>query len=324
MKKHEFDLKKLLRHFYTIRKEAGRPILLTKKLENEFTPIKKGEKELSKRHLELLRQDTRFSTWWKMPEFINIDLSIFKGRFADLKPQNKEVIEDLFDVIKNIEIVSCILRFIDPSSYAILSPPVESLLNIRGKNPVEKYLYYLKDLTELKNVYGFKQIADVDIALWVLTNIINYEKLRKNPKYNSIYEVYSKSTNPVKKIMTRNSLLKIKDETPLYKADLILESDPRLAGILACVEMEKIINDLCQKNDIELFVWEYYGKDWLSMSKKLERLENKNELNEKEKEDVLDWWDIRCKLVHGKESKNEINEVPSMIKGIIMFESEHK
>jgi len=323
MNNNIFELKDLLKYFVTVRKKTGRTILLTKKLEGKFKKIRKGEEELTKKHLKLLSSDSSFSTWWKMPKVTNKDLSKLKGKFIDLEPQCKETIENLLDIIKNIEIVSCVLRFIDPKNYAILSAPVVNLLNIRGKNPVDKYLYYLKDLSELMAEYKFRQIAEVDIALWILTNIINYEKLRDNPEFNLIYKNYSQATNPVKKIMTRNSLLKIKDETPLYKADLLLESDPRLAGILACVEMEKIIDDLCIHNYIGLYTRKNYRKEWISMPKKIDELRNKNVIENKEKEDLKDWWNIRCNLVHGKESKKEIVEIPTVIKGIINLKSKY-
>lgn len=319
-----FDLKELPRYFVVIRKEAGRPILLTKKIETEFSLIKSGEEELSTRHLKLLSEDGRFSTWWKMPEISDEDLIKLKGKFKNLEPKCKDAIDGLFDIIKNIEIVSCILRFIDPKNYAILSAPVENLLNIRGKNPVAKYLYYLKDLSELRAEYKFRQIAEVDVALWILTNIINYEKLREKPEFNLIYEKYSHSTNPVKKIMTRNSLLKIKDEIPLYKADLLLESDPRLAGILACVELEKIVNDLCIHNYIGLYTRKNYRKEWLSIPIKLHELKKNNVIVKEEEDQILDLWDVRCHLVHGREREKDLTAIPKIIKDIIALKSKYR
>ena len=322
---NKFDLKELLGHFDNIRKNIDGIILDVYELEKEFKPIKDGKEELSKRHLELLSEDWRFSNWWIMPEITKKDLIKLEGKFSKLKPFDRRIIEDLFNLIKNIEIVSCILRFINPENYAIFSSPVENLLNIRGITPVDKYLFYLEDLDELKNKYEFNRIAEVDMALWILANIIYHENLRHHPNYSEIYENYSQSINPIKKIMSRNSLLKIKDETPLYKADLLQESDPRLAGILACVEMEKIVNDLCATNGIKIFEKKKYGKRRLSMSDKLGKLRfEKNAIKKDEAEDIEKWWDIRHKLVHGKESEKEINEVPSMIKGIMEFQSEYK
>ena len=323
MDNETFELKELLNYFDTSRKNIDGIILDVYELEKEFTPIKKGKEELSKRHLELLSKDWNFSNWWIMPEITEEDLIKLKGKFIDLDSQCKEVIEDLFDMIKNIEIVSCILRFIDPENYAILSSPVENLLNIRGINPIDKYLFYLRDLTELKREYNFDQIAKVDMSLWTLTNIINHENLRHQPEFNSIYEKYSQSTNPVKKIMTRNSLLKIKDETPLYKADLLLESDPRLAGILASIEMEVIVDNLCNKNNIKIFVRKGFRKIWISISDKLDKLKFKKIIKKDDVEDIEHWWDIRCKLVHGNETKKEIAKVPTIINGVMKLKSKY-
>jgi len=322
---NKFDLKKLLGHFDDIGKNIGKGLLNVREFEREFSPIREGEEELSLKYLKLLSKDKSFKNWWIMPEITDKDLIKLGGKFPKLKPLDRRIIEDLFELIKSIEIVSCILRFINPENYAIFSSPVENLLNIRGISPVDKYLFYLKDLTELKDKYEFDKIADVDMALWTLSNIINHEYLRHQHEYSLIYENYSQSINPVKKIMTRNCLLKIKDETPLYKADLLLESDPRLAGILACVEMEKIVNDLCATNGIRILEKKRSGERWLSMSDKLGKLRfGKNAIKKDEAEDIEKWWDIRHKLVHGKESEKEINEVPAVIKGILEFQSEYK
>ncbi|GAJ03581.1 unnamed protein product, partial [marine sediment metagenome] len=210
-----------------------------------------GKEELSLRHLKAIRDDWAFLTWWKMPPIKQEDLEYLKGVFVDLGPQDKRIISKLYDLLKNIEIVSCILRFIDPQNYGILSPPVENILNVKGKHQIEKYTNYLEDLKELKEEYNFERIADVDMALWALANIMNYSELKHHPTYSSIYNEYEQTANPVKKIMARNSLEQIKEEKPLYKAELFFDSDFVTAGLIAGRVLDLFVKELCDENGIK-------------------------------------------------------------------------
>jgi len=185
-----FNLEQLLTHFPDIGEKRFSITLDLPALENVMKPIREGKKEFSLKHLVSIKEDSGFLKWWKMPEISEEELKVFKGAFINLEPKDKKITNMLFDLFKNIEIVSCILRFIDPQNYGILSPPVENLLNIKGAYQIEKYLNYLNDLEELKEAYDFKRIADVDMSLWTLANILNSSWLRFKPMYYEIYENY--------------------------------------------------------------------------------------------------------------------------------------
>ena len=315
-----FDLKQLLDYFYDIGEKRWGQILQLEKLEKVFKPIKDGKEELSLKHLKTVRDDWAFLNWWKMPPIKEKDLEPFKGVFADLGTRDKRIIGKLYDLLKNIEIASCILRFIDPQNYGILSPPVENILNAKGKHQIEKYLNYIDDLKELKEEYNFERIADVDMALWALANIINYSELRHHPIYSSIYKEYEQTANPVKKIMSRNSLEQIKEEKPLYKAELFYDSDFVTAGLIAGRVLDIFVKELCDQNGIKR-IERTKKKDYryLSTPELAEKLANIKIITREEEDRVKYWWDIRCKLTHEDEISVTQEEVRDMIAGISEF-----
>lgn len=250
------------------------------------------------------------------------DFNNIKGVFIVLKPRDKDVIGKLFELLKNIEIVSCVLRFIDPENYGILSPPVENILNIKGKHQTEKYLNYLSDLEELKEEYDFERIADVDMTLWALANIINYSMLRYHPVYSNIYEEYEQTANPVKIIMARNSLEQIKKEKPLYKAELFLDSDFVTSGLIAGRELDLFTKELCDNNGIKR-VERTRGRNYryLSIPELAEKLAIIKIITKEEEDRIKFFWDIRCDLTHEFEISATFDDVKKMIDGIIMLKA---
>jgi len=313
----KFDLMELQNYFYDIGEKRWGKTLQLDVLEMVFKPVRNGKEELSLKHLRAIRDDCAFAEWWKIPDINEEDFMPFKGVFTKLKALDKEVISMLFDLIKNIEIVSCILRFIDPKNYGILSPPVENILNVKGKNQICIYLNYLQSLEELKDEYKFVRIADVDMALWTLANILNYSNLRHHPIYSDIYEAYEQRINPVKKIMARNSLNQIKEEKPLYKAELFLDSDYVTSGLIAGRELDIFVKNLCRENKIRLFE-RIKRRDvrYFSIPELSEKLANKKVISIDEKNYIKAWWKIRCDLTHEYEISASLDDVKEMIQGI--------
>lgn len=72
-----------------------------------------------------------------MPEINQEEIKEIKNVFKVPRLNKGTTIRRLYLILKNIETVSCLFRFIEPSSYGILSPPVADLLNIRGKDDVK-------------------------------------------------------------------------------------------------------------------------------------------------------------------------------------------
>jgi len=317
MEEKKFDLKQLLDHFSDIGGKRWGITLQLERFEKLFSPVKEGREELSLKHLIAIRDDYAFANWWKMPEIYEEDLVPLKGVFIRLKPQDREVIGKLFDLLMNIEIVSCVLRFIDPQNYGILSPPVENILDVRGRHKIVRYVNYLGHLEELKNEYNFERIADVDMALWSLANILNYSYLRHHSVYSKIYDEYKQTANLVKKIMADNALAQLKEEKPLYKAELFLDSDYVIAGLIAGRELDLLVKHLCGKYGINLKRRKKTGELIPRTIYELaDKLADEKWISREEKTDIEEWWKLRCDITHKDEITVSRAEVKKMIVGV--------
>jgi len=320
----KFDLNKVGNYFKDVGQKIFGTIIQIEKLEKLFKPIRKGKRKLSLEYIRIIKEDSGFTNWWKMPEISENEIDSIKDIFKDLRSKNSEAITKIYDVIKNIEISSFILRFVDPQNYAIFSPPVENLLNIIGTNPIEKYLNYLNNLEELSEIYAFERIADVDKALWTLANILNYSFLRSDPLYEHIYYEYENTSNPIKRIMARNMFDQIKREKPLFKAELFLDYDYELAGIIAGRELEVFVKNLSRIHKIKLFERSVKKKHrYFSIPELLEKLLVRKLITKREKEELNKWWNLRCIIVHELELYINKNEVKRMIKGIMKIKEKY-
>jgi len=330
MEKGQFDLKKLSEYFTEIGQIVQTMTIRMELLEKELVGVRTGEEEFSLKHIKAIRDEDRkywcFLKWWEMPEIEDRDLLSLKGIFVRLQPKDEHVIKELIHIIKYVEVVSCILRFVAPEYYGIFSAPVENLLNIKGKNSVGKYLSYLDDLEKLKKEYKFKRIADVDMALWALANILNYPELRAYPKYQKIYEDYRKRTNPIKKIMAVNSLSQIWQEKGyVFIAELFLGIDHEIAGIIAGREVERFVHNQCDKHGIEK-----EGKTgeggikYFSPSVLSDKLWKSRYIRYEEHKGIKKWWALRNKLTHKFKIFITRDEVEKMIEGIINLTEKYK
>jgi len=296
MEIEKFDLKTALRYFPDVSSlYLGKPKM--KELEDIFKPVKNGDEAFSIKHLKILidkeNRYWKFIDWWGIPEIKNKKMEDLKYRFEELQQKDDFVIKRLFKLLGNIEIVSCILRFVDPYNYGILSSPVECLLVVKGKNPIEKYLLYLENLGELKKEYQFTRIADVDMALWTLARILNSSSLKDDPKYKKIYKLYKNKPNAVKKIMARNALEHIWEEKSyLHISDLFLETDYIIAGIIAGRGLEHFVKKSCRENDIPLVEWDINDNEKrISINKLAKELAGIKYITKEERWSIGDWWD---------------------------------
>jgi hypothetical protein len=320
----QFDLKVVGEYFSEVGKiYLGNPQM--DDLEEIFKAIREGREELTVHHIRALRDEENkywsFLNWWRMPEINENELLILRGAFVGLKREDKILVKKLFDILKNIEIVSCILRFIDPKNYGILSSPVESLLNIKGDNPVEKYLHYIENLWELKDHYKFKRNADVDMALWTLARILNSSRLKEIPRFREIHERYRYYPNHVKKLMARNSLEQIWEEKRYIDiAELFLETDPIVAGVLAGRELERFIKSLCVKHNIDITRVGRSGfEEYISPPGLAKKLSKKGFITYEEADMIRDLWETRCDLTHELKTSSNYSQIKKLIDWITDF-----
>lgn len=184
-----------------------------------------------------------FTRFWVFPPEHHVTPELAKRTFHfwNLPRNEREVIADLLDVFKSIELVSIILRFIVPGNYGIISPPVERVLDVRrGGDAVQTYLNYLSDLREIALGSGFKRAADADMALWVL-----HEKCFGANKDPEIVRLYL--ADPMfLRLRAKNLVLPLANLSYPKLAEALHNVKPELAALVACHTLEILIRDWAQ------------------------------------------------------------------------------
>ena len=172
-------------------------------------------------------------------------------------------------------------------------------------------------MEELRNEYSFERIADVDMALWTLAQIVNSSRLQYHSIYGDFHEAHKNTSNPVKKIRARNSLEQIKGERLLFKADLFLESDCELAGLIAGRELERFAKSQCLKYEIKLGTRTPRGERRSFYTPRLlDQLALDKRITKEECEDAKEWWHLRCDLTHKMKFPFTENDIKAMVDGI--------
>jgi hypothetical protein len=274
-------------------------------IEEKFRPLSRGEEEFSLKHIEILKDEGhtywRFLDWWRIPRIEQSEVENLKEYFKLPRPATEVLAKRLFSVLKNIEIVSCVLRFTDPVSYGILSPPVENLLNARGNTPWDKYLNYLEALRKLRIEYGFSRNADVDMALWTLAHILNSAELRNaDRECKEIVDEYYQKPNPIKRIAAKNSLKQFLDERDYMNiADMFVESDQAIAAFIAGREIERYLRNLCVRHG---FSTKELCSDGFERNKRVSAMLDDlgNIVDRNDKRQIKKWYRLRSDIVHDR------------------------
>lgn len=181
-----------------------------------------------------------FERFWVFPPEHRITPALEKRTFDlwNLPKNEAEVIPELLDVFKSIELVSIILRFVKPEAYGIISPPVERVLDVRrGSNAVETYRNYLTDLREIARTCGFEHTADADMALWVLHERCFGE--HRDPEIERAWR-----TDPLfLRVRAKNLVLPLAELTYPKLAEALHHVKPDLAALVACHALEILIRE---------------------------------------------------------------------------------
>ncbi len=187
-----------------------------------------------------------FKRFWVFPPESSLTPAL-KGvtfDFWNLTDGNEStLIRQLLYAFKSIELVSIILRFIRPENYAIFSSPVQRLLDIRrGGDPVETYLNYVRDLRGIRTHYGFRRLADVDMALWVL-----HEKCFGILRDSEIEKAFHEDTFLLR-LRAKNLVAPLAELTDAQLANALVEVKPDLASLVACHALETLIRQFAARN----------------------------------------------------------------------------
>jgi len=188
---------------------------------------------------ELFHQAQRhwwFAEFWHVPRKDGwLSLSF---RLCDLDENNeKQAIRELLEEIKQIELVSVVLRFARPDAYGILSPPVERVLNVAwGSESAETYLNYLGNLRAICKVVPFARVADADMALWVL-------HAKYFGPWNREVSEYYEGDPTLLRLRARNLIGPLRDLRMSIMARAFEGVLPDVAKVIACYLFELAVRE---------------------------------------------------------------------------------
>ena len=156
----------------------------------------------------------------------------------------KQLVEQLHGVFRQIEPVSMVLRFIDPNRYGIFSSPVATILGVRHRRRATGMYQeaYLKGLRKVRDERGFDRTADVEMALWALRVGVLDGHLPDEQR-RGLKESYERDV-PLRQIATRNLTSQLLSEnTKLSVAEYLLgkKEEIALAGQIAGIEFEQVV-----------------------------------------------------------------------------------
>ena len=156
----------------------------------------------------------------------------------------KELVEQLHGVFRQIEPVSMVLRFIDPNRYGIFSSPVATILGVRHRRraAVMYQEAYLKSLRKVRDERGFDRTADVEMALWAL-HVGVLDGHLPDEQRRGLKESYERDV-PLRRLATANLTSQLFSEnTKLQVAEYLLgqKEEVALAGQIAGIEFEEVV-----------------------------------------------------------------------------------
>jgi hypothetical protein len=209
-------------------------------IEQRLEHLKKGA-ALSYADLEIIAnpQFWPFSKHWMWPDKNQIEkkLETTASFFRDLPKKEINIIRRLNCIFKNIALVSIILRFARPDNYAIYSRPVLQILRVeRGKNDVEEYMNYIREMRILNESFGLKKVSEVDQIIWAIFHL-------EEKNADELTEILA---NLLPENLTAKQLMVFLSANPLRVArEYLKRGDFMTAGFWAAKDFEKFLDDEC-------------------------------------------------------------------------------
>jgi hypothetical protein len=255
------------------------------------------EWRVGRRELEIIETSDAwdYPKWW--PRMSNqIERPITLPTHIHSEQGKRTAIEALHDVLKNIEIVSVVLRFMCPEEFGIISPPVTSFLCFfPSPSPVDYYSHYLKVLKGFAEHYGvFQRVADIDMALWSAAHLsldAAYVPLTEEMR-NDEYLLEVRVANLIAglgRFWRRSEMQRI------IFARVLIEHDHLLGAVIAARVYESVLREMMEYYGVLKGVFE---KIDLTSVRQLERRSEFVSLGLRPTE-LEELWKLRNEAVHG-------------------------
>jgi hypothetical protein len=272
------------------------------KVEEELSQAR-HEWTVGQRELEIIETSDGwdYPKWWPhMSCQIESPITLPTHIYSEKGKQT--AVESLHNVLKNIEIVSVVLRFMCPEAFGIISAPVTSFLCFfPPPGPVDYYLHYLKVLKGFVEHYRvLNRVADIDMALWSAAH------LSLDPAYASLSEEmrndeYLQEVRLANLIAGLGRFWRRSEMQRIVFARVLVEHDYVLGSVIAARVYESVLREMMEYFGLLKGVFE---KIDLTLVRELGRRSEIVSLGLRPSE-LEALWRLRSKAVHGNSDFTE-------------------
>jgi len=297
------DLKAYLKRFH----EMGERRYDFSAIEKRFAPLREGKKWLTADDvLWVLHPDNApFGDYWPVPSKKHLDQLSKKRLRLSLDSQTKEdVVRRLLGVLHNTGVTSIILRCTHPDCFGVFSTPVLNVLQLSRNSTVEIYLAYCGELAEWKSHFHLSSVAEVEMAITALEQVIKHGGKESEAAQKSLQEDLwvqrKRAENVVRPFLETFG--------PLPLAKILVDKHPRLAGMIAGAEYERLLGVASKR-----FLERELGFEDGANGALLGELQYLRKISRGERGKLNEVWEIRNKAVHGRELPPPAEAVNRMI-----------
>jgi len=309
-----FELHRYLERFPDIcRAKFGRTYDFTA-LEKRFGYVRRGRRELvTKDVLALFDPDvTPFAQYWGRPNEKDVDEALHRTRMmlSPVGPDPRDLVRKLLGVLHNTGIASILLRFIHPKRFGIFSTPVVNLLQVHGPNAVELYITLCDELKAWQEHFGLASVGETETALWTFGQVAkagvqSAESVKAQGEFDADLWVQRRRVSRVVRPFLKNY-------GPLELARILEEEDPKLAGMIAGEEYERLLRCAAKR---------YYPRMTLDKSwaePLIERLAVDKHILPEQHAELHGVWKIRNDSVHAgqRPSPEQVEHMLDLIESI--------
>ncbi len=300
------DLKAYLKRFH----ETGERRHDFSAIEKRFAPLREGKKWLAADDvLWVLHPDNApFGDYWPVPSKKHLDQLSKKRLRLGLDSQSKEnLVRKLLGVLHNTGVVSIILRCTHPECFGVFSTPVLNVLQLSRNSTVEIYLAYCDELAEWKSHFRLSSVAEAEMAITALEQVIKHggkeSEAAQNEFQEDLWVQRRRAANVVRPFL--------KEFGPLPLARILVDEHPRIAGMIAGAEYERLLGVASKR-----FLERELGSEDGANAVLLGELQHWGKVSRGERAKLNDVWEIRNKAVHGREMPPPATAVSRMIDNI--------
>jgi hypothetical protein len=309
-----FELHKYLERFPDIcQKKFGRTYDFTA-LEKRFAYVRRGRRELVTKDVLALfdPNETPFAKYWGTPNEKDVDQALRRTRtmMSPIGTDPRNLVRKLLDVFHSTAIASILLRFIHPKDFGIFSTPVVTLLQINGPNAVELYIALCDELKVWQHHYGLASVGETETALW------SFDQVAKagvhSPEAVKARREFDADLWAQRRRVSRVVGPFLKNYGPLELARILEDEDPKLAGMIAGEEYERLLQCALKR----FYPRTKMEKSWAEPL--IERLAQDKHILPEQRPELHRVWEIRNASVHAgqRPSPEEVEHMLDLIESI--------